>query len=276
VENLPRRRNRAAGRGGGTLMGGTVQGSQAYGVRHSSISVLYNTETGQLEALFQPGALAWIRTGAASGLATRYMAAPDASVVGIIGSGRQAITQLEGVCAVRPIKLIKVYSRTPANREQFARQMRTQLEIEVVPVATTEECLADSQIVITITNSREPVFSGDLLRPGMHINAAGANADVRHEVDETTIRHSDLIVVDNKEQAQMECGELITAAKNGAFDWDQAIELHEVVGGKVNGRPSPEAITLFESQGIGIEDVAGYAYVLRKAKEQGLGKELPF
>ena len=282
VTNIPRQRIRFGGQGeggtrgsGATLMGGTVLGSKTYGIRHSNISVVYNTENGALEALINPSAMAWIRTGAATGLATKYMALEDASVIGCIGTGRQAITQLEAICAVRPIKLIRVYSRTPENRERFARQMGDTLNVEVEPAATPADTIRGAQVLVTITNATEPVFDGDLLEPGMHVNAAGANSPSRKEVDEATIQRSALIVVDNLEQAQMECGELIEAANKGTFSWDKARELHEVVSGKVK-RESNDAITLFECQGIGIEDVAGYAYVLRKAREQGVGQELPF
>src|SRR5439155_5796282 len=110
VENIPRKRTRLP-RTAITLMGGSVLGSQAYGIRHSSLTLLYNTESGKLDAALPPGSIAWIRTGAASGLATKYMARSDASVVACIGTGRQAITQLEAVCAVRPVKLIKAFSR---------------------------------------------------------------------------------------------------------------------------------------------------------------------
>ena len=275
VENLPRQRGRF-GKFTATLMGGAAVGSQAYAVRHSSVTLLYNTETGKLDAVMPPGTIAWIRTGAASGVATRYMARPDASVVGMIGTGRQAATQLEGVCAVRPIKLVKVFSRNPENREQFAHEMEDRVGCEIKPVATAEECLGGSDIVVTITNAREPVFDGRLLEPGMHVNAAGNNSAAKREIDETTIQRADLIVLDNMEQAKRECGELIAAAANGAFRWAEAFELHHVVGGSVSGRPGAEAVTLFESQGIGIEDTAASAYVLKKARELGLGQELPF
>ena len=275
VDNLPRQRIRFP-KSSATLMGGAVLGSQAYGVRHSSVDLIYNTDTGKLDGVIEPRALAWIRTGAASGVATKYMALPDASTVGIIGSGRQAITQLEAICVVRPVKLIKVFSRTPENRESFAREMREHLGIDVIPVSSTDECIKGSEIIVTITNAREPVFDGALLEPGMHINAAGANSANRREVDETTVNRSDVIAVDDMEQAKIECGELIAAAERGNFVWHRVVELQDVVGGRVNGRPSPEAITLFESQGIGIEDIAAGAYVLRKAREQGIGQELPF
>jgi ornithine cyclodeaminase/alanine dehydrogenase-like protein (mu-crystallin family) len=275
VENLPRKRKRM-GRASSTLMGGTVLGSQAYGVRHSSLTLLYNTESGELEAALQPSALAWIRTGAATGVATKYMAPSEASVVGLIGAGRQATTQLEGIVAARPIKRVKVFCRTPETRERFATEMEERLDIEVVPVATAEECVGGSHIVVTITNSRDPVFDGTLLEPGTHINAAGANSWTRRELDYATIERADLIVVDDLEQAKTECGELVWAAERGSFRWQRAVELHDIVSGKVSGRPSDDAITLFESQGIGIEDVAASAYVLNKARLQGVGQDLPF
>lgn len=275
VENLPRQRIRFP-KSMATIMGGVVQGAGAYGVRHSSATLLYNTETGKLDAVLEPGSLAWIRTGAATGVAVKHMSHPDASVVGMIGTGRQALTQIEAVCAVRPVKLVKVFSRNEENRGKFAREMEDRLGVEVTPVATSDECLRGSQIVVAITNSREPVFDGNLIEPGTHVTAAGNNSWTKREIDETTITRASLVVVDNLQQAKIECGELIWAVERGAFKWRQAVELHEVVSGKVNGRPSDDAITLFESQGIGIEDVAGSAYVLKKAREQGIGQQLPF
>ena len=275
VENLPRKRRRF-GNASSTLMGGTALGSGAYVVRHSSVNLLFSTETGKLDAVIQPSTLAWIRTGAASGVATRYMARENAAVVGMIGTGHQAITQLEGVCSVRPVKQIRVFSRTPENRERFAREMEDQLEAEIIPVGSAADCVGGADVVITITNSREPVLAGDLLEPGMHVNAAGGNSWTRREIDEAAVGRCDPIVVDNLEQAKMECGDLLWPFERGVFRWQQAVELHDVIGGKVSGRPSDASITLFESQGVGIEDTAASAYVFKKAKEQGIGQELPF
>jgi ornithine cyclodeaminase len=194
----------------------------------------------------------------------------------MIGTGRQAQTQIEAICAVRPIAKVKVYSRAEENRERFASDMSERLDVEVVPVESTEDCIAGSDIVVAITSAREPVFDGSLLEPGMCVIAAGSNSWMKREIDYTTIERAALVAVDNLEQAKVECGELIWAAEQGRFNWRQAVELHEVVGGKVSGRPSDEAITLFESQGIGIEDVAASAYVVQKARAQGVGVELPF
>ncbi len=275
VENLPRQRFRF-GKAGATIMGGTVLESQAHAVRHSSATLLYNTETGKLDAVIEPGTLAWIRTGAASGVAVKYMSRRDASVVGMIGTGRQAVTQIEAICAVRAVKTVKVHSRAAEKRESFATEMANRLGVEVIPVATPEDCVRGSDIVVAITSAREPVFDGTLLEPGMCVVAAGSNSWTKREVDDTTIQRSALVVVDNLEQAKVECGELIWAVERGTFRWREARELHQVVSGEVAGRPSEDAITLFESQGIGIEDAAASAYVLKKARAAGVGKELPF
>jgi ornithine cyclodeaminase/alanine dehydrogenase-like protein (mu-crystallin family) len=276
VENIHRQRRKFADGGAATLMGGAVLGSRVYGVRHSNHSLLYDTASGDLLAVIEPRVVANLRTGAASGVATKYMAREDASVVGCIGTGRQAMAQLQAMLAVRPVKQVKVYSRSAERREPFAKEAAAKLGIDVQAVASPDDCLRDSQILVAITNSRTPVFDGSLLDPGTHVNAAGANSYNRCEVDNTTITRSSVIAVDNLDQAKNECGELILAAQEGVFRWGQAVELHEIVGGRVNGRPSPDAITLFESQGIGIEDVACYAYVYREARERGLGVDLPF
>ncbi len=276
VENMPRQRFHSPTTTF-AVMGGIALGSGAHAVRHgSSLTLLYETAGGALEAVLEPGVMAWIRTGAATGVAVKYMSAPDASVVGLIGAGRQARTQIEAVCAVRPVKLVKVFSRAAERRAMFAQEMEARLGVEVRPVGSSADAVVGSQVVVTVTKSAEPVFDGALLEPGAHISAAGNNSWLRREIDETTITRAAVIAVDDLRQARIECGELRWAAERGAFRWSQAVELHEVVSGKVAGRPSPAAVTLFESQGVGVEDVACSAYVLKKARELGLGQPLPF
>ena len=277
VDNRPRQRLRFPDSDWtATLMGGTVLGSNAHGIRHSNATLLYNTKSGALDAVVEPGMMAWIRTGAASGVAAKYMSRPDASVVGVFGTRRQAVTQVEGITAVRNLSLVKVYSRNEENRTKFADTMRERLGIEIVGVGTPEECVRGSHIVVTITSAREPVFDCNLLDPGTCVIAAGVNSWMKREVDETTIKRATVLAVDNLENAKLECGELIWAAERGWFRWTTPVELHEVVSGRVNGYPSSDAITLFESQGIGTEDVAASAYVLKKARAAGMGIELPF
>jgi len=277
VDNRPRERLRFPDSNWtSTLMGGTVLSQDALGFRTGSATLLYNTKTGALDAVIEPANMAWIRTGAASGLAAKYMSRPEASVLGVFGTGRQAVTQVEGIAAVRDLSLVKVYSRSEENRTKFAETMRERLGLEVVGVGTPEECVQGSDIVDVITSAWEPVFDGNLLEPGTCVIAAGVNSWQKREIDGATIRRAAVVAVDNLDNAKAECGELIWAAAEGWFRWTTPVELHEIVSGKVDGCPSPEAITLFESQGIGIEDVAASAYILKKARAQGLGIELPF
>ena len=281
VENLSRRRVSLT-RGILMEMGGVVAGSGVAGVRvygpgggGKNLTTIFNADGGAVEAVIETPTLSTMRTGAASGLATRYLALPQASTVGVFGVGRQAAAQLEAVCAVREVTSVKVFSRTVEKREGFAREMQERLGIDVVAVEEAAAAVSGCQIVITITNSSTPVFDGELLEPGTHVNAAGSNNWSRREIDNRTIERADFIAVDNQEQAKVECGELIAAADQGAFRWSETVELKTVVSGRA-ARPSQGAITLFESQGLGIEDVAVCAVVLRKAKEQKIGRELPF
>ena len=238
--------------------------------------MLFDYETGQMLSCMEGGRLGQIRTGAASGLATRYMAREDATTVGVIGTGGQARTQLEAICAVRPVSQVKVFSRRQERREQFAQRMSESLSVDVVPMDDAQSWTMDSDIVIVITSAREPVLMGEWLKEGAHVNAAGGNHWIRREIDETAVERAQLIVVDDLEQAKIECGDLMWPESRGAFRWDMAHELREVVSGAVNGRPSSQAITLFESMGIALEDIAAAQLVFRKAMERGIGQELPF
>ena len=238
--------------------------------------MLYDYETGQLLACMEAGRLGQIRTGAASGLATRYMARCAASTVAVIGSGFQARTQLEAVCAVRSIGEARVFSRRQERREDFAQRSSERLGVDVQPAESAQECVEGADIVIAITSAREPVVLGDWLAPGAHVNAAGGNHWLRREIDEAAVLKSELIVVDDLEQARIECGDLMWLEARGTFRWDMAHELQEVVAGRVPGRLSQEGVTLFESMGVALEDIAAADLVYRKAREQGIGQELPF
>ena len=252
-----------------TYVSGTQGGSRM-------VVLLFSTDDGAPLAMISANALGQIRTGAASGVATRHMARPDASTAAVIGTGSQAGTQLAAVAAVRPIELALVYSRTPERREAFAQRMSTELGMDVRPAESPHEAVSQAAVVCAITNSREPVFDGDALALGAHVNAAGSNHWMRREIDETTIRRSDVVAVDDLEDAKIECGELIWAAERRAFRWEQAVELRDIVAGWRDGRPSPDAITLFESQGLAMEDVTAGMHVYRKALASGAGREVAF
>ncbi len=259
--------------------GAGVMGLKAYGVvRGHSVKFyvqLFSTESGELLAVMEAGDLGQVRTGAASGVATKYMAREDAASVGIIGSGYQARAQLEAVCNVRPITSALVFSRNAEHRREFAEEMSERLCIEVRDVGSGEECVADADVVITMTSAGRPVLNGEWLGRGAHVNAAGANHWMRRELDGDAVRRADVIVADDIEQAKLECGDLIYPAELGSIRWEQVRSLADVVGGGAAGRTSDDDITLFESQGLAVQDITTGIRVYEMALERGLGVELP-
>lgn len=238
------------------------------------VAVLYRLEDGQALAVIEANRLGQIRTGAASGVATKYLARPEAGAIGIIGSGWQARSQITAIARVRPIALVKVYSRTPEHREAFADEMIAELGAEVVAVDSAEEAVDAVDIVVTATTARAPVLSGRWLRPGVHVNAVGSNAASRQEIDLEAVRRSDRIVVDAVDQARLECGDLVAAAREDEALWDRVVDLGRIVAGQAPGRQRAEQITLFESQGVALEDVVTMELVHRRARATGVGEEI--
>lgn len=259
-----------------TVPGLNASGFKAYGGGGRMMVYLYSTWSGQLEAVIEAGRLGQLRTGAASGVATKYMAPSHASVVGMYGTGNQAITQIEAVCAVTPVKKVLAYSRDPERRAEFCRRMSEHLKVEFVPAASPEDAAKDADIIITITNTREPVLSGAWIKQGTHINAAGGNALIRRELDEDAVGKADVIVADSIDQAKIESADLFMAVERGVINWEQVGELGQVVAGRHPGRENDQQITLFESHGIAIWDVAAGAKVVELAKAKGVGTPLPF
>ena len=172
---------------------------------------------------------------------------------------------MTAIAHIRDIKTAKVYSRSEENRTKYAAKMSDALGIDVTAVASGEEA-ADADIVATITNSQQPVLLGEWLKPGTHINAAGNNSWLKREIDTRAIAMSDIVATDDVEQAKFECGELMRAAEVGRFSWDMAIPIHDIVGGKSSGRDDDEQITLFESQGLALEDIAACERIVELAR----------
>ncbi|MCS6919641.1 MAG: ornithine cyclodeaminase family protein [Fimbriimonadales bacterium] len=222
---------------------------------------LASAHTGELLALIEADWLGRIRTGAASGLATKYLAREDAQTVAILGAGEQAETQLQAVCAVRPIQQAFVFSRTPDKREAFAQRMRDLLGIPVQPCETVEQAVSEADVICAITTAREPILTGALLKPGMHLNAAGANSLARRELDTFAVGRCERIAVDDPQQARVEAAELITPIELRKLSWERVQPLSHIVGGLLPPRQSPEEITLFKSLGIALEDIAAAAVV---------------
>ncbi|MEW6210392.1 MAG: ornithine cyclodeaminase family protein [Acidobacteriota bacterium] len=236
--------------------------------------LLYESETGDLLAMMEADRLGQMRTGAASGVATKYMARRDAATAGIFGTGWQAESQLMAVCAVRPIRAIRVYSRSQERRESFARKMTAMLGVEVAPVDAPEEAVAGQAIIITATTSREPVFDGKFLSPGAHVNAVGSNFLAKSEIDTETIRRASRIAVDSVDQSRIEAGDLLPAIERGIICWESVAELGRIVAGQISGRESDDDITIFKSNGIALEDVAVALEVYTRARERGVGEEV--
>jgi ornithine cyclodeaminase/alanine dehydrogenase-like protein (mu-crystallin family) len=236
--------------------------------------MLYGTKGEGLLAVMEANTLGQVRTGAASGVATKHMARPDAGVVAVIGSGYQAETQLEAVAAVRSVTAARVFSRTPEKRDSFARKMSVRLGAPVTASATAAACVKGADIVVTITNAAEPVLTGDMVTPGMHINAAGANSWLRRELDTAAVAKCGVVAVDDVDQAKAECAELMRAAETGHFSWDRAVQIENVVAGESSGRRDAADITLFESQGIALEDLAVAERVWRAAVAKGIGAKV--
>lgn len=248
----------------------TVAGKTRFAV------LLFGTETGKLLSLMEADWLGRLRTGAASGVATKVLARDDATVVGMFGAGDQAETQLAAVCAVREISLAKVYSRTKSALHDFCERMAQIISAEVVPMTHAEAVVEGSDILITATTSSEPVFDGKELSLGVHINAMGSNQPDRRELDGETIRRADLIAVDSVEQAHLEAGDLILAAQAGVNPWSKTVELGEILTGHHPGRTAREQTTLFKSIGIAIEDIAAAAHIYERARVAGVGQEVGF
>jgi ornithine cyclodeaminase/alanine dehydrogenase-like protein (mu-crystallin family) len=236
---------------------------------------LYEMASGDLLAMIEADAMGQLRTGAASGVATKYLARQNAETVGIVGSGGQAKTQLEAVAAVRKLAEARVFGRNAEKREAFAREMSGRLGITVRAAASATEAVRDADIVCTATTTSTPVVGSTDLAPGVHINAIGANHAHKSELDAEAVASADVIVVDSVEQSRQEAGDLIIAFHGDEICWTGVKKLSDVVAGKASGRTSDSEVTLFKSNGIASWDLAVAMKVYAMAKEKGLGRELP-
>jgi alanine dehydrogenase len=242
--------------------------------RHGAhfLFLLYRAADAEPLALVEANHLGQIRTGAASGLATRLLASENASSVAIIGSGFQAATQLEAMLAVRKIADVRVWSRDRGKRAGFAAEASVRFGMPIRPVETAEQAVRDAAIVVTATNAREPVLESEWVRAGAHINAMGSNQAARRELPAELVRRADWIVVDSKEQARMESGDLLMALDDQDWASRRLVELQDVVSGQVLVRPGE--ITLFKSNGLAVEDVIAAAFVYERALAAGRGRQV--
>ena len=259
------------------LMGFKIfNGSVAHGVRY--LIGIYDERGGQLLALMDAAWLTGARTGATTGVATRYQAREDSRSVGVIGSGLEARTNLEAVCAVREITTARVFSPTPANRERFATEMARKLGIEIQAVSSPQEAVRGVDIVVIGTNTTRHnnafAYCGAWMEPGQHINSIGSTGGNLREIDPESFTRPDRIVVDSLHQVEEECGDVLETISRGLWERDKVSELTSLVTAAVPGRVNASEITLFKSVGTGLQDVvAGFA-IYEEARRLGLGVEI--
>ena len=279
--NLPRRKiiapsGQLAVMGGGLFYEG-VMGVKTYTVVNGQYSFqvsLYDANTGQLICYTQANRLGQLRTGATTGVAVKYLSKSNAATVGIIGTGHQASAQLEAVCKIRKVSLIKAYSRTTQRRDAFAKTMTDSLGVKVTSSASSEAAVQNSDIVICIAAAMDPVLEGKWLSPGCTIIGAGPTTWRAKEVDDDTLTRADRIFVDSAEQAPQEAGDMSSAVDRGILQWNQLQELRHVVAGGIKGRGSDKEIIYAKLMGTGVADVAAAKLAYDRARAQGLGTEM--
>ena len=253
-------------------------GLKAYSVARTGArfyTMLFDPEGGELLSIMQSDKLGQMRTGAASGVATKYLAREDARTLGLYGAGWQAESQLEAIAAVRDLERVIVYSRREESRKEFAQKMGERLGMEIETTHSADEPAAQD-IVVTATSSREPVLLGEWLRPGAHVNAAGSNFLFKSEIDREVVRRASFVCVDSREELGLEAGDLVQPLETGLILPEAVYELGQVIAGQVEGRQEPEDITLFASQGLALEDVAAARVVYDRAVERGVGRDIEF
>lgn len=243
---------------------------------HQGAVLLYSAETGELQAVMNASAITAIRTAAASGLATDLLARKDAQTVALIGTGVEAGPHLEAMAAVRPVDHCRVASRNFANAERFAGEYSGRYGFPVEAVESVRAAVAGADVIATVTNAKQPILRREWIANGAHINAVGSCLPHTREIDGATVADAS-IFTDRRESALAEAGDLLLAQAEGLFvPGDIRAELGELLTGQYPGRTSADEITLFESLGIGIEDVVCAAWLYDQASETNMGQQVEF
>ena len=234
----------------------------------SNTVTFYNGRMGQIHAIIDMGYLSSLRTGAATGVAAKYLAPANAKTLGVIGPGWQATFQVEAIAGSCPIERVVVYGRAPKKRKAFIRQMRRVVKAEWSEASSVEETEGQSDILVVSTDATAPVAKGGQLKEDVLIASIGANAAVKHEIANDLIRHMNYVVTDDLPTARIDSGDLIAACEFGILRWDSIVPLESVVS-RGAPQPRPKRI-LFQSNGIADEDLAVGRYVLEQAKRKKL------
>lgn len=229
-----------------------------------AVVVWLDAATGSPRAVLDGATVTAMRTGAASGVATRLLARPDAATLAMIGAGAQAEWQVRAVCAARPIRRILVHARTPASREAFAERIGRATGTDAVAVPTAEEAVVDSDVICCATTSFEPVFDAGSLRPGAHVNGIGAFRLGMVELPPSLFARAAVVAVDARSAAHEEAGDVMAAVDQGLLDEGSLVEIGSLPSDYASSR-DPDAITVFKSVGLAIQDVAAAELIVRRA-----------
>ncbi len=256
---------------GDGLVGAKVWSNANLGA--APLIVMHNSEDGQIAAIVEAFALGQMRTASLSSVATKWCAAEDADEMAIMGSGHQALPQVAAIAAVRALKRVRVWSRTPANRDAFVDQLRAAFDFEITPCDSVEDAAKDCPIITTFTRANEPFLFADHVSPGTHINAGGAIIPTNAEIDQSVLERCDKIVCDNLAQVQKGSRELMEYAAR-AGGWDAVTPICDLVR-DAKPRPQGADITIYKFMGMGLADIASAVEILKRARAQGVGTEYP-
>ncbi len=274
------------------LMPATISGEQAaFGLKavcvfpgnpaigkdaHQGSVMLFSAETGELLALMNASAITAIRTAAVSGVATKLLAREDAGDLAIIGAGVQARSHLAAMAAVRPIKRVRVASRSPESAARFAAEIESHYPFPIEAVGSVEAAIRGADLIVTATTAKEPITQRDWLAPGVHLNVVGSSFPTNREIDTATMAAASLFV-DQRESTLNEAGDYLFAMREGAIGPEHIrAELGEILVGTSPGRTTTDEITLFKSLGLAVEDVASAAYLYQQAQPEGVGAWVDF
>lgn len=282
VENMVK--THVAWGGGSTLhaIGASFPGEGFVGTKtwaHTSggatpLLILFDSENGRLKAVIEAFAMGQLRTGAMTGVATKWMSAPDADELAMLGTGKQAITQVAAVLAVRPIRRIRVFGRNADRRRAFADRLRDVFEVEVVEANSCAEAARGAPVVTVATRATEPILTSDMVSPGTHVNSIGAIVPGRAEVSQDLLQRASRIAVDSKPSVQKLSRELMDFCDSGPGSWDQVEPLCGIVHQKWQ-RPPDMDVTVFKSMGMGISDLSVAVRIYREAGKQSAGRAIP-
>ncbi|MEN1967913.1 ornithine cyclodeaminase family protein [Lentibacillus sp. N15] len=265
-------------------MSASIPGANIMGVKNYTFTpmaakdpiayfLLFSGE-GDLLCMMEADELGRIRTGAVTGLATDYLAAPHSKIAALLGTGFQAETQLKAICEVRDLDCVHVWSRNPKSVDDFCRRLQPEINAELKPAENIERAVNDADIITTATSAPQPILSGDLINQGVHVNAIGNNRAYEREIDGEAVKRADLIITDSIEQSKMESGDLVIANKEGIAVWERVHELTDLIVGKSIHRTSADQITMFKSNGLAIEDVAAAYFVYKEAMRLDIGSDV--